>query len=92
MTERKVYICKGREDWNGEYMEFDDPYYLNNDDIYFDARHVIWDDFTRANFDIIDHITFEEIRKKFFKFEKEWVAMEPNWGISIKRSPAGLLI
>lgn len=81
---KKVYICKGREN-EKDYFVYDDSFLPSDDDIWFDAYHVIWDDFARCFYAEIDGMTFEELEYKFLEFEKDWVNMEPNFGLTNKR-------
>jgi hypothetical protein len=81
---KKVYICKCIENKSG-YFVYDDSYYLSDDDIWFDSYPIIWGDFTRCFYDEIDGMTFEELEHKFLEFEKDWVNMEPNFGLTNER-------
>lgn len=87
---KKVYICKIREN-EKDYFVFDDfDYIFPSDDIWFEAYPVIWGDFERAYWDEIDDMTFDEMKSAFYEFEKDWVNMEPNFGLTNKRDEKGV--
>ena len=83
---KKVYIRKDEYD----YYEVDEVY---EGDVFFDAWSIIWHDFERYNFDERALWSFEEMKQKYLEFEKEWLEIEPNFGLYSDRDPdTGLLV
>ena len=89
---KKVFICKSKEN-DSDYFVYDEHFHAGDDDVWFNAYKVIWDDFERCYCSEIESMTFEEIEEKFLQFEKEWVDISPNFGIFIERfPPANILL
>lgn len=86
---KKVYICKSREN-EKEYFVNEDTSLLEIYDEWFEAYTVIWGDFERAYWDEIGDMTFDEMKSAFYEFERDWVNMEPNFGLTNKRDEKGV--